>query len=77
MEPRGSPLQDVFGTDAGKAYVFDVSGTELDQLANEQVSLLDEFGVGVALDGTTCVVGAWLDNRPANNSGAAYVFEVK
>lgn len=73
----GSPLQDDMETDGGKAYVFKLSGESVDQLVNEHVTLLDEFGVAVAMDGSTCIVGSWLDNRPGNNSGAAYVFEAR
>ncbi len=35
----------------------------------------DDFGNSVAIDGTTAIVGAWLDNfSSTNNGGSAYVF---
>lgn len=70
------------GQDIGRAYLYtfdtvnQMFGNER-VLFNEQTTTRDEFGTGVALDETsgTAVVGAWLDNRGANNSGSAYIFE--
>ncbi len=70
------------GQDVGRAYLYTLDtlsqtfGNER-VLFNEQTTTRDEFGTGVALDETsgTALVGAWLDNRGANNSGSAYIFE--
>lgn len=35
----------------------------------------DNFGVGVAVDGTTAIVGAWLDDVSVTNQGSAFVFK--
>lgn len=35
----------------------------------------DNFGYALSVSGTTAVIGAWQNNAPSNNSGAAYVFE--
>jgi hypothetical protein len=58
----------------GAAYVFARSGTTWSQLAKLTASdgaLNDQFGVSVALSGTTGVVGAYANNQ---SRGAAYVF---
>ena len=52
------------------------------QVVNEQAKLtasdatvLDEFGVAVAVEGGTAVIGAWKDDDNGASSGSAYVFE--
>ena len=64
---------------SGAVYVFSRSGTSWSQQAYVKGSNSrggDEFGRSVALaaDGNTLAVGAHLDDRIANSSGAAYVF---
>ena len=65
-------------TDPGAAYVFNRSGTtwsEEDELIASDATDYDMFGVAVALDGSTAVVGAELhDHGGLTNSGAAYVY---
>jgi hypothetical protein len=62
----------------GSAYVFTRSGTawtQQAQLAAADGAEGDRFGVSVALDGDTALVGADLDDAGANrNQGSAYVF---
>jgi hypothetical protein len=62
----------------GAAYIFTRSGASWSQqqkLAAADGALSDEFGISVALDGKTALVGANLANVSANNNqGAAYVF---
>lgn len=72
----GAPFNDDRGEDAGKVYVYDTSLNAMKPLTNEFVSVRDEFGSAVATDGVQCLVGSWLDNRPGNNSGGAYRFDV-
>ena len=73
----GSPLQDDNGTNAGKAYVFDATLAELDELVNEHVTAADQYGYAVSTDWLQSLIGSWLDNRPGNNSGGAYRFGVQ
>lgn len=47
----------------------------LDKLLADDAEPDDNFGYAVAISGSTAVVGAWQNNAPSNNSGAAYVFE--
>jgi alpha-tubulin suppressor-like RCC1 family protein len=72
-------------TNAGAAYVFVRSGGTWSQqayLKASQVTAEDNFGISVAVDGDTVVVGAYLEdssgrgppNEDAVNAGAAYVF---
>ncbi len=66
------------GTDAGSAYVFVRSGTlwtQQKRLSAADGAASDSFGVSVAIDGDTAMVGAYLDDTPGGtNAGSAYVF---
>src|SRR6266540_5013339 len=66
------------GVDAGSAYVFVRSGTtwtQQQQLTASDGAPSDEFGVSVAVDGDTAVVGAYAHDTPGGTrAGSAYVF---
>ncbi|MDI3287929.1 hypothetical protein QHF83_31745, partial [Polyangium sp. 15x6] len=66
------------GADAGAAYVFVRNGTSWSlqaQLVASDAAMGDGFGVSVALDGDTALVGADLDDTATGvDSGSAYVF---
>jgi len=65
---------------AGSAYVFDLAGVTplvpVAELNNPAPSVFALFGVGVAISGTTVVVGADRDDTAASDSGAAYVYDI-
>jgi FG-GAP repeat len=79
---------DELAADAGAAYVFVRNGTTWSQqayLKASQVSAGDAFGISVAIEGNTVVVGALAEdgsatgvngtaNELAGDAGAAYVF---
>ncbi|MDA8745878.1 pre-peptidase C-terminal domain-containing protein [Rubripirellula amarantea] len=76
----GAPQADGGGSASGRAYLFENVGGTWDQtrvLVNDAVTTADQYGIGVGLSGDVAVVGSWLDNRSANNSGAAYVFDLQ
>jgi cysteine-rich repeat protein len=65
------------GSFPGSAYVF----TRTAGVWTEQAKLLasdgeegDQFGVSVALDGDTAVIGAWEDDDNGNDAGSAHLF---
>jgi len=75
--------------DAGAAYVFvrdDTAWTQQAYLKAANAEAFDEFGIAVAVDGDTVVVGAYTEdgnatsvdgdasNNDADDAGAAYVF---
>ncbi len=63
------------GADAGAAYVFEQSGADWTQIAKLVATggaTQDAFGVSVAIEGETIVVGAY---AAESLHGAAYVFE--
>lgn len=64
------------GTNAGAAYLFDVStGNQLTKiLASDGVSN-DEFGNSVDIDNGIVAVGAWRADTFGDASGAAYLFD--
>lgn len=74
----GAPFDNNPGADSGSAYVFGLVGTtwiQEQKLTPSDGAAGDRFGVSVAIDGVTIVVGASLDDSPgAANSGSAYVF---
>ena len=74
----GAPRKDGGGTNSGAAYVFSRRGTEwLEQAKfvtpNQRPG--DYFGISVAIDGDTVLVGAHRTNEPLADCGSVYVFE--
>jgi len=75
----GSPFDDDNGDFSGSAYVFDLTGvsgtvTEDTKLLASDGAAGDIFGVSVAVDGDTAVIGAQNDDDNGIRSGSAYVF---
>jgi hypothetical protein len=73
----GAFFDDDNGSNAGAAYVFTRSGTtwtEQAKLIASDGATDDHFGVSVAVNGDTAVIGADLDDDDGVNSGSAYVF---
>jgi outer membrane protein assembly factor BamB len=72
----GAYLDDMGAVDTGGAYVFDATtGVLLQTLANPSPADGDNFGLVVAISGTTVVVGAPMDDTTGASSGSAYVFD--
>ena len=77
----GALSEDTGGTDAGAAYVFrrDEGGAdnwgEVKKLTASGAQAGDSFGVSVAVNSGTTVIGAWQADTGSSLSGAAYVFE--
>ena len=74
----GAPRKDDFGNNSGAAYIFTRQGTEW----VEQAKLVapdaragDYFGISVAIDGDTALVGGHRINKPTADAGSVYVFE--
>jgi len=62
---------------AGSAYVFVRTGgawVQQAKLVASDGASQDSFGLSVAIDGDTAVIGAWLDDDNGPGSGSAYVF---
>jgi len=74
----GAIYDDVSSSDQGSAYVFTRSGstwTQEAKLTAGDGAAEDYFGVSVALDGDTALVGAYFDDVGVNSDqGSAYVF---
>lgn len=74
----GAQSDDAQTPDGGGASVYRRSGSAW--LLHEQLDALDEeavdrFGYDVAIEGSTIVVGARMDDEMGRNAGAAYVYE--
>ena len=64
-------------TDAGVAYLFDLSGNRITTYTNPTAAASDYFGRAVAAVGTNRVlIGASSDNTGATHAGAAYLFDL-
>ena len=67
-------------TDVGSAYVYVkpdtgwADGTETAKLTASDGAASDEFGISVAVDGYTILVGAHQDDHNGTDAGAAYLF---
>ena len=73
----GADGDDTGASDAGSAYIFDVTtGDLLQTLNNPTPEAGDNFGYSVAVSGNTAVIGARRDNTGARFAGSAYIFDV-
>ena len=64
------------GAYTGAAYVFDIaSKSQLRKIIPADAAAGDNFGLSVALDGTTAIIGSPLHTGNGPHSGAAYVFD--
>ena len=73
----GSRTNDDDGTNSGSAYIFMRNGNkwpEQVKLTASDAAAGDTFGVAVAIDGETAIVGAPQNDHADSNSGAAYIF---
>jgi hypothetical protein len=73
----GAHQDDDAGSNSGAAYIFKHNGTSWSQEAKLIASDADEgddFGISVAIDNDSVVVGARSDEVAGTNSGSAYLF---
>ncbi|MEM6325908.1 MAG: FG-GAP repeat protein, partial [Bacteroidota bacterium] len=67
-------------TEAGSAYVFDLSGgtwSQTQKLTSGDAATSDRFGHSVSLDGSRALIGANLDDHSGSSgAGSAYVFDL-
>ncbi|NOY99820.1 MAG: hypothetical protein GXP40_11590 [Chloroflexi bacterium] len=67
----------------GRAYLFEKgsgwttgAGNRVAELSASDITLLDEFGYAVSVDGNAAAVGSpWDDDNSESNSGSVYLFE--
>jgi hypothetical protein len=72
----GSVFDDDNGSESGSAYLFDTTtGVEIAKLLPSDGAVEDQFGIMVAIDGTTAVIGAFHHDDNGPNSGSAYLFD--
>jgi hypothetical protein len=76
----GATHDDTGATNAGSAYVYDLTGAEpavpVFTLHNPDPAENDHFGNAVAISGTRVVVGAWFDDAGARDAGSVYVYDI-
>jgi FG-GAP repeat protein len=74
----GANGDDDGGNSSGSVYLFDIkTGTQITKITASDAASNAQFGVSVAISGTTALVGAFRDDSPDNKSGSAYLFDTK
>lgn len=64
------------GSDSGSAFLFDTTtGQQIAKLLPSDGASGDEFGISVAISGSTVVVGAYGGDNNSDDSGSAYLFD--
>jgi hypothetical protein len=75
----GALYDNTGASDAGSAYVYDLSGgtptVPVLSLSNPSPAVNDQFGRSVTISGTRVVVSAYNDDTGAADAGSAYVYE--
>ena len=72
--PANTACRNLIGCKSGTTYLFDVTtGEELAKLTASDASDDDFFGLGVAVSGTTFIVGAPGNDDAGGKSGSAYL----
>lgn len=74
----GAPRKDGVGRNSGAAYIFRRQGTEWVEQAkitSPEETPGDYFGISVAIDGNTVLVGSHRSNEPKADGGSVFVFE--
>lgn len=73
----GAPRHDASGVDSGAAYIYrrdNGTWSYCEKLTARDGVAGDLFGISVAVDGSTILVGADLHDEKAENAGAVYVY---
>jgi hypothetical protein len=73
----GAPRSDALGNDAGAAYIYNRENGSFryqTKITARDGAAGDLFGISVAADGNTILVGADLHDEKAENAGAVYVY---
>ncbi|MBN7818678.1 FG-GAP repeat protein [Bowmanella yangjiangensis] len=76
----GAPNSDALGIDSGAAYIYQREGGKWrykTKITASDGAAGDLFGISVAIDGNTILVGADLHDEKAENAGAVYVYVVQ
>lgn len=76
----GSYLDDTGATNAGSAYVFNMTagspGLPVHSISNPEPAPDDWFGYAIGISGSHIVAGAINDDKTAANAGSAYVYDL-
>jgi hypothetical protein len=76
----GADQDDTGATDAGSAYVYDLTAATpnvpIATLNNPSPANADNFGNSVSVSGNTVVIGAYQDDTGAIDAGSAYIYNL-
>ena len=73
----GAAMNDHAGSNSGSAYAFRYDGADWlfeQKLTADDAAEGDKFGQSVSISGSLALIGAYLDDEYADNTGSAYVF---
>jgi hypothetical protein len=71
----GAPFNDSDGREVGRAYLFNgLDGSLSQTFTMPDVTIFDEFGRSVALDGNNVLIGAPFNDSDGREVGRAYLF---
>ena len=76
----GAYFNDDAGSESGSAYIFKRNGEDWQQTAKltaADAASGDWFGCSVSISGDYCLVGAYGEDTPGSDSGAAYLYDIK
>jgi hypothetical protein len=76
----GTPFDDTGATNAGSAYVYQLTGigprVPIATLTNPIPAVNDRFGAAVAISGSRVVIGAYKDDTGWPDAGSAYIYDL-
>ena len=70
----GAPQGDNVASNAGQAYIFDLSGNQLGIITASDGAGSDNFGYAVAVNDTKIAIGSLYDDDNGGNSGSVYLY---
>ncbi len=72
----GAYGNDAGASDAGAAFIYNISNNSILKIPNPDAAVNDYFGYSVSISGNYAVIGAFRDDIGATDAGAAYIYSV-
>lgn len=74
----GAPFTDDTGTNSGSVYLFDgTTGNQITKIIPDDSAAFDWFGVEIAIDTDTLVIGSPFKVLPSGRYGSVYIYDLK
>ncbi len=73
----GAPFTSDNGPNSGSVYIFDaVTGNQINKLSSDEVDDFGWFGVEIAIDNDTLVIGAPSKELPSGDRGSVFIYDL-